>query len=248
MRTRRNRLSTTRRNVYMEGGVVCGSCKREGHTSRSKSCPNYKKAVVKSEDDSEDESEIISCPTSDTYSKDVLRELFELHKNYINSRMSAGKRLGIKFRLPSIPEDISENIIKFMIHKLGDTTSTWACKGDLLSKKEGVQECKTFTSDGPLSFSPTSGWDVIYFLDAKNWLNDKFVLYKINLTKSSDTWKSIKVKKTQTFDDQAKQGRRPRIGWKLLYPQVSEHTEKVFDGTFDDIFTPLPAKEPDAEL
>ena len=248
MKTRRNKLSTTRMSIHMDGGVVCGSCKSEGHTSRSKSCPNYKKIIAKADDESEEESEIISCPISDTYSQTVLQELFGLHKNYIESRMSAGKRLGIKFRLPSIPEDISENIIKFIIHKLGDTTSTWACKGDLLSKKEGVQECKTFTSDGPLSFSPTSGWDVIYFLDARKWLENKFVLYKINLTKASDTWKSIKVKKSQTFDDQAKQGRRPRIGWKLLYPQVSEHTEKVFDGTFDDIFKPASVEEPVAVL
>ena len=228
----------------MDGGVKCGSCKKEGHTVRSKNCPNYKKLEVKSveedeeeEYEDEDDKEIEVCPTTDTYTKDVLLELFELHKHYIESRMVAGKKLGIKFRLPSIPEDISENIIKFIIHKLGDTTSTWECKGDLLSKKEGVQECKTFTSDGPLSFSPSSDWDVIYFLDARKWLNNNFVLYKINLKKSSDIWKGIKVKKTQTFDDQAKQGRRPRIGWNLLYPQVAEHTEKVFEGTFEDIFT-----------
>ena len=242
MRTRRKTFSSKRKSIrkHMNGGVVCGSCKQEGHNSRNKKCPNYKKAEpkVEEEEEEEEEEEIISCPPSDTYSKAVLEELFLLHKTYVETRMAAGKKLGIKFRLPHIPEDISENIIKFIIHKLGDKTSTWACKGDLLSKKEGVQECKTFTSDGPLSFSPSSGWDVIYFLDARKWLDNKLVLYKINLKKSSESWKAIKVKKTQTFDDQAQQGRRPRIGWKLLYPQVSEHTEKVFDGTFEDIFTP----------
>ena len=243
MRTRRKSVLSKRRTLHkrMDGGVVCGSCKAEGHTSRNKKCPNYKKPEQKIIDEDEEEyeeDEIISCPTSDTYSQSVLQELFMLHKNYVETRITTGKKLGIKFRLPHIPEDISENIIKFIIHKLGDTTSTWACKGDLLSKKEGVQECKTFTSDGPLSFSPSSGWDVIYFLDARKWLENKFVLYKINLKKSSDAWKAIKVKKTQTFDDQAQQGRRPRIGWTLLYPQVSEYTEKVFDGTFEDIFTP----------
>jgi hypothetical protein len=26
--------------------------------------------------------------------------------------------------------------------------------------------------------SPSSNWDVIYFLDARDWLNDNFILYK----------------------------------------------------------------------
>jgi hypothetical protein len=43
--------------------------------------------------------------------------------------------------------------------------------------KRGFQECKCFTSDGPLSFTPSSNWDVIYFLDARDWLNDNFILY-----------------------------------------------------------------------
>jgi hypothetical protein len=198
--------------------------------------PTKNKAPT-TEEGEEREIEFITCPTKDTYTREVLEELYGIHKAYIEARLRAMKKLGIKFRLASIPEDISENIVKFIIHKLGDVSSSWVCKGDLLSKTEGVQECKTFTSVGPLSFSPTSEWDVIYFLDAREWLDDKFVLYRINLKKSSDEWKAIKVKKTQTFDDQAKQGRRPRIGWKDLYPQVSNHTQKVFEGRFADIFT-----------
>jgi hypothetical protein len=180
------------------------------------------------------------CPTTDTYTKDVLIKQYTLQKNYIESRITSGKELGVKFRLPGIPEDISENLIKFILHKFGDTTSSWTCKGDLLSKKEGVQECKAFTSDGPLSYSPSSDWDVIYFLDARSWLKNIFILYKIKLKKTSEEWGSIKISKTQTFRDQAKQGRRPRIGWKQLYPQLSNHIEKVYEGTFEEIFTASP--------
>jgi hypothetical protein len=174
----------------------------------------------------------------DTYTESVLKEQFDLHKNYVNQRKESSKKLKITFRLPSIPEDISENIIKFIIHKNGDTTSNWNCSGDLISEKEGKQECKCFTSDGPPSFTPSSDWDVIYFLDARNWLNNKLILYKINLKRSSDEWKKIKVNKKQTFDDQCKQGRRPRLTWNSLQPQISEYTTKIFEGTFDDIFTP----------
>jgi hypothetical protein len=184
------------------------------------------------------------CDLKDTYTQIVLREQYTLHKNYVETR----KKLGIRIRLPNIPEDISENTIKFILHKLGDTTSSWSCKkGDLLSKKEGVQECKCFTSDGPLSFSPSTNWDVIYFLDARKWLLNKFVLYKVNLRKSSDPWKSIQVSKKQTFEDQVKQGRRPRIGWNLLYPQIETYTKKVFEGSFEDIFTPQVPQVPKEE-
>jgi len=182
--------------------------------------------------------------TEDTYTKDLLKVQYDLHKAYVNGRINTTTKIGVKVRLPCIPEDISENIVKFILHKLKDTTSRWDCKkGDLQSEKEGKQECKCFTSDGPPSFTPSSDWDVIYFLDARNWLNDKFILYKVLLKRTSLEWKNIKVSKTQTFEDQTKQGRRPRITWESLHPQISSYCNKVYDGTFDDIFNPLEVKE-----
>ena len=176
--------------------------------------------------------------SSDTYTQLILKEQYDLFKSYVNKRIEITKKINLKVRLPTFPEDISENISKFIINnKLDDKTSTWECKkGDLNSKKEGIQECKCFTSNGPSSFSPTSDWDVIYFLDARNWLNDNFILYKIELKKTSDEWKNIKVNKKETFEDQCKQKRRPRINWDSLYPQIKEHCVKVFDGKFEEIF------------
>jgi hypothetical protein len=181
----------------------------------------------------------------DTYTKDLLKEQYAIHKSYVNGRIHTTQRIGVKVRLPCIPEDISENIVKQIIHnKLNDRTSRWDCKlGDLYSQKEGKQECKCFTSDGPPSFTPSSNWDVIYFLDARNWLSDKFILYRIPLKRTSDEWKNIRVSKAQTFEDQAKQGRRPRITWESLYPQISSYCTKVFEGTFDDIFVSLEENE-----
>jgi hypothetical protein len=189
--------------------------------------------------------DIISEMAEDTYTKELLKEQYTLHKSYVKGRIDTTKKIGVKVRLPSIPEDISENIVKQIIHnKLHDKTSRWDCKrGDLQSQKEGKQECKCFTSDGPPSFTPSSDWDVIYFLDARNWLNDKFILYRISLKRSSSEWKNIKVSKTQTFEDQAKQGRRPRITWEALYPQIEPYCSKVYEGTFDDIFIPLEVME-----
>ena len=173
----------------------------------------------------------------DNYTKEILREQYELHKNYVISRKNSSKLLDFKIRLPCIPEDISENMIKFVIHKRGDVTSSWNCKGDLLSSIEGKQECKCFTSTGPISFTPSSEWDSIYFLDATNWLsdNDNFKLYKFPYKRTSDEWKNIKVNKNQTFEDQSLQGRRPRINWSGLYPQIKEKCSLIFEGSFEDI-------------
>lgn len=173
---------------------------------------------------------------NDLYTKDVLKKQYEIHKIYTKQRILSSKELKINFRLPSIPEDISENIIKFIIHKYGnDNSSSWNCSGDLLSKIEGKQECKCFTSTGPISFTPSSDWDVIYFLDAIDWINDNFKLYKFPYKKSSNIWKNIKVNKTQTFDDQCNQGRRPRINWSGLFIQIKENCTLLFEGSIYDI-------------
>jgi len=196
----------------------CSICKQEGHNKRY--CKTLTPEVV-----------------VEKYTKEKLKEQYNIHQSYVKARIETTTQLGIKVRLPSIPEDISENIVKqIIIHRLNDKTSTWDCKGDLQSKKEGKQECKCFTSDGPLSFTPTSEWDVIYFLDATNWLHDNFILYRIPLKKSSAEWKKIKVSKTQTFEDQSSQKRRPRITWESLYPQIECYCSKVYEGTFADIF------------
>jgi hypothetical protein len=177
--------------------------------------------------------------TKDRYTEELLKEQYNLHKSYVIGRIETIKITNVKVRLPCIPEDISENIIKYIIHsKLNDKTSTWDCaKGDLQSQKEGNQECKCFTSNGPASFTPTSDWDVIYFLDARNWLNDIFILYRIELKRTSNEWKNIKVSKAQTFDDQCKQGRRPRITWESLYPQIENYCMKVYEGNLEDIYS-----------
>jgi hypothetical protein len=173
-----------------------------------------------------------------SYDSNVLKKQYEVHRKYYIERMHAKKKYNIDFRLPSIPEDISENIIKYIIHnKLGDITTTWNCKkGDLFSKKEGVQECKCFTSDGPISFTPTSEWDVIYFLDARDWLKNNFILYRINLKRTSSEWKKIKVNKKETFEEHCKQKRRPRLNWESLKLQVLSFCTKVYEGTFENIF------------
>lgn len=172
-----------------------------------------------------------------TYTVRALGKRFNLHHAYVT--MTKEMKLGV--RLPSIPEDISENIVKFyLIHKKGHDV-TWECQGDLLSKNEGKLECKCFTSEGPISFTPSSDWDVIYFLDARQWMDRRFTIYRYGLSMKSDKWQNITINKNKeptTFGGQADVGRRPRITWGSLYPQIFTDCDKVFEGCFEDIYRP----------
>ncbi len=171
------------------------------------------------------------------YTIRALGKRFNLHHAYVT--MTKDMKLGV--RLPSIPEDISENIVKFyLIHQKGHSV-TWECQGDLLSKNEGKIECKCFTSEGPISFTPSSDWDVIYFLDARQWLDRRFTIYRLGMSMKSEKWQDIvinKNKEPRTFGGQADVGRRPRITWGSLYPQIFNDCEKVFEGYFEDIYRP----------
>jgi len=173
----------------------------------------------------------------DAYSPELLKRMYGLHKEYIIASKDAQRITGVRWRLPAFPEHISENIAKFILRRNGDTSCTWACtKGDLESAIEGKQEVKAFSSNGPPSFTPSSEWDVIYFLDARDWLNDRFVLHRVGLRRTDKEWAEIKVSKDQSFGDQAEEGRRPRITWVSLKPQIETHRTIVYDGTFDGIF------------
>ena len=145
----------------------------------------------------------------------------------------------VQYRLPNFPDYISENMVMRIIQQT-DTSCTRSCSGDLYSTQQGKIEVKCFTSVGPSSFGPKCEWDVIYFLDAMEWTSNHFVLYKINLKNSSEEWKQIKINKAESYTDQCDQKRRPRLAWALLYPQIRDHTEIVFDGSFEDIQTSIP--------
>ena len=172
----------------------------------------------------------------DKYTSELLKTQYEIHKKYYLERGKASTLIGKNIRLSGIPEDISENIIKFIIHKNGDKSCHWSLVGDLYSERVGKIECKSFTSNGPISFSPIPNWNQIYFLDCRKWNDDIFKLYQCTLKHSDLSWRMIKINHSQTFYDQSDKARRPRITWKSLYPQIKDHCKLVYEGLFDDIF------------
>ena len=189
----------------------------------------------------------IEMPPPDRVTREALTERYLRLKAFEEAEIAADAKYGYKTRRLGLPEHISENMIKFIIHNhLADMTCTWATKvGDLQSDVLKTIECKSFTSDGPTSFGPKQKWDHIFFLDAREWLVDRIVVWQIAVPNTDDLWKSIKVNKKQSKADQSDESRRPRINWEALYPQVKDHCKKVYEGTFEGIFTAVaPVAEP----
>jgi len=58
----------------------------------------------------------------------------------------------------------------------------------------------------------------------------------VNFTIPSNYFLHEWVNKIQTFEDQFNQGRRPRIKWDSLYLQINSFCEKIYEGTFENIF------------
>lgn len=184
---------------------------------------------------------------NDNYDETILFGRFTNFKNmYLSDEELI--RNGLKIRHQNTPEDISENITKFIIRKYEQDKSCVWCKGvdkkyrlsgDLYSNKYQKTvsiEVKSFTSNGPSQFGPDKKFDVLYFLDLRKWLDNEIVLWKVNLNYASNEFKNIKVNKQQTMGEQILQGRRPHISWDSFYPQISDFCEKIYQGSFENIF------------
>lgn len=181
----------------------------------------------------------VSEPLEDHYTEDILRRRYTAFRAFYTSGFELKDELDI--RMPNMPEDISENITKFIIRNRLGLDSQWARHvkkpGDLWSHAENVQESKCFMSDGPCSFGPDKVWNVIYFLDLRKWVDDEIAVFRCTLTPQDEAWQCIRMSKTETWKNQVDVGRRPHIGWEILYPQIKDHCTEVYRGSFEDIFS-----------
>jgi hypothetical protein len=58
-------------------------------------------------------------------------------------------------------------------------------------------------------------------------------LYEVNLKSTSEIWNTIKINKNETYLQQCKQKRRPRICWTKLYPQIINNCKIIFNDNID---------------
>lgn len=184
---------------------------------------------------------------NDNYDENMLKKRFTYFKNiYLSEKELIEK--GLRIRHQNTPEDITENITKFIIRNYENNKSCIWCKGidkkygfwgDLYSNKYDKTRCievKSFTSNGPSQFGPNKKFSVLYFLDLRLFLENTIILWKVNLSDNSTEFKNILINKNQTMGEQFIQGRRPHISWNSLYPQICQFCEIIYQGTFENIF------------
>ena len=168
---------------------------------------------------------------------DDIHELLDIHIDYINKLKKFKKKTNFALRSPNFPECISENIIKEFINIIeGRICKNSVSGGDLqvVENNKNIKiEVKCFTSTGPTSFGPFEKWDEIYFLDAFNFVNKEFKIYKLKLSNNSDKFKGIKINSKKTYEQVCKEGKRPRISFELLKKQLSEDFQIVYNGSLN---------------
>lgn len=170
---------------------------------------------------------------------DLLKECICSYVNIITFENEMNAKLKKKkIRKSNFPSHISENIAKFAFCRRYGFMPNWDTDtGDLelLGKKLEVKGSIDLYK-GPPTFGPTERWHRIYFVDAKEINLNKVKVYEIKLSNSSKEWQNLKVNKKQTFGDQCKEKRRPRLPFKDIYRQLESNINIIYDGSIDDIY------------
>jgi hypothetical protein len=136
--------------------------------------------------------------------KELIKNLYFDWKN-VNERIKKISTRGI-----NLPEAISENAFCLFFNDFVRIVKLkeGRCSFDCINIKTGCRvQIKAASVPYDLtSFGPKSEWDELYFLDFSKG-DGSFKVYKIE-----QNWiYKHKVNKAQTFEDQQKQGRRPRF-------------------------------------
>jgi len=123
-------------------------------------------------------------------------------------------------RIPNIPESVTEAILSLELNvgRCVENISGSSSSFDLYDvyRKKRIQ-LKAATSTGPTSFGPKSQYDEIYFMyfreiaegKRSNNFSGKYEIYKLD-TKIFPKL-VLNKSKNETFEDQQKAGRRPRL-------------------------------------
>ena len=174
----------------------------------------------------------------------LLLESLNLYNNIIQTEKKINNSLkNKKIRYSNFPSHISENIVKFVFAKKYGVMPTWETKvGDLCLFHNETRFIKIEVkgsidlSNGPSSFGPTECWDYLYFVDGVDHEKNFFKVYEIKLSNNSKEWKNIKVSKTDTYENQCFQKRRPRVNFKEIYKQLGENCSLIFNDNILNLF------------
>jgi len=189
--------------------------------------------------------------SSKNMSEEQILEFYEIFYNYYLKIKQTSNKHKIKIRLPNFQEGLSENMVRLFIKNHEKRNCECAKIGDLQVieniKNENKEELiintkievKCFSSTGPTSFGPSESWDEIYFLDACDFPNNKFKIYKCNLSNNSKEWSNIMINKNKNYLTVCKEGKRPRLGFNMIKSQLKDNIKLVFDGNFNDMISQI---------
>ena len=164
--------------------------------------------------------------------------------NYIHSceivEQISCNNTGLTLRRPNFPEEISENIVCHIIKGLYGGDVKWKKmmgEGGDISVDGVTVEVKCFSGTGPSSFGAAERWNKLYFLDATKYKEKIFTCYVVECNRHSYDWKNMKINNNQTYEDQANEGKRPRITFENITSELSqnENVKQIFTGTLEDI-------------
>jgi len=165
----------------------------------------------------------------------LVSEMLDEHKIQHNNTRARNNRLkNRQIRNPNFPSEVSENLVKFVLFHKSKMMPSWDVKGVDLQCGDIRIEVKAFSSDGPTSFGPHKKWDRIYFLDATRFHESFFKVYECKLKNTSQTWQELKMNNNETFGEQAKQGRRPRLSFDDLQQQLGDHCRLIWEGVLSE--------------
>jgi len=204
---------------------TCSICQKEGH--------------VKTNRKFHPKDTVAPPPENDKCTRENVTEYLAFIIDMRKRQLDLHKKTGVSIRWAGMPEIVSEGIIKFVIiNILKDTTCVWAECGDLYCQKFKKTEVKSYTTDAPGSCGPTQCWDTMFLLDATKFLEDKYIVYMSQKPSTDPGWKNMKITKTSTKEEKSNNGNRPRMNWTTIKEIKELEWEKVYEGTFEDIFTP----------
>lgn len=149
----------------------------------------------------------------------LILERYRAHKASVKAELALCEVSNGDRKLPNCPSSVSEEL---MAHAFGGFRSPPRVTGDVLlpDPEDGVYyrhgpkvECKAITRSiggkpGPSSFSPSTGSDAKLAIGIMDIDNNIFTVYSAGTIANLA---GIQVNKKETFGEQQKAGRRPRI-------------------------------------
>jgi len=177
-------------------------------TKKGKQCANKIREPEKQCETHKRECNAVKLLKCDNYMYHMLVEDLEEHIRHNNSISKRNETLNAKkFRQENFPSGISENIAKFVLWKFLGIRPNWnTFAGDLeitfVEENKILRiEVKGFSAIAPSSFGPGEKWDWIVFVDCIEYKDRKFKVFLMKFANSSETWRSLKMRKdAEVFD------------------------------------------------